>query len=67
MKDKIQTAVTLDKTTKSDVEAIALVWEYSQQDILKRAIAEFLVNNIDDVRKGRSLLAEIEKTRKEIG
>jgi len=64
---KIQTAVRLLPKTKSDVEAIALAWGVPIQEILERAISVFLLNEKDDVQKGRALQAQIAKTRKGIG
>ena len=64
---KISTAVRLPPQTKSDVEAIALAWGVPIQHIMELAISKFLLDEKEDVEKGRELQAQIAKTRKGIG
>lgn len=64
---KISTAVRLPPQTKSDIEAIALAWGVPIQHIMERAISVFLLTEIEDVKKGRKLQAQIAETRKGIG
>lgn len=64
---KKQTAVRLTDKIKSDVQAIAMAWGISQQEILERAIVVFLLNEKGDVVKGRQMQKEIARRREEIG
>ena len=67
MNEKKQIGPRLPVKTILHIEAIALAWNVSQNDIIERAVSEFLLNNKKDVDRGLSLLSQIKNVQKEIG